>query len=141
MTPVDPVSPGPVTVWMVHKETGRQGVRGELILAGRTLIFRPEVRGAKRNLDLLGETVLPLADVRKAERARGTPVLEVWHGIEDLPAVVLFYFVKPPDIYSSPMMNPRSAGATYLANSNLLYREEIDRWVGAIEAARQMAGR
>lgn len=130
----------PATVWMVHHGTGRQGVHGDLVLTDRELIFRPEIRGAKRDLDLLGETVLALADVTKVIRARGTPVLEVHARTPGVPRVILFYFAKPPDIYSSPMTNPKRAGATYLASSNLLYLEEIRDWVGAIDAARRSAG-
>jgi len=63
----------PTTVWMVHKGTGLQGVRGELILEVGRLIFRPEVRGAKP--DLLGETIFPLAAVKSAGHALGSPVL------------------------------------------------------------------
>lgn len=134
MTPADPA-----TVWMVHKGTGTSGVRGELFLTERELVFRPEVRGAKRNLDLLGETVLPLAEIRRAVRARATPVLEIRTGTVGVPPVLLFFFARPPDMYSSALMNPRTHSATYLANSNLLYREEIEAWVEAIRAAMRAA--
>ena len=130
MTTVDPA-----TVWMVHKETGTSGVRGELFLTDRDLVFRPEVRGARGNLDLLGETVLPLAAISKAVRSRATPVLEVRAQTAGVPDVLLFFFAKPPDMYSSGLMNPRTHSATYLANSNLLYREEIGAWVSAIRSA------
>jgi hypothetical protein len=120
---------------MVHGDTGRMGVRGELVLTEGEVIFRPEIRGARRNLDLLGETVLPLSSIRRARRSRGTPVLEVRTRTPGVPQVVLFFFAKPPDMYSSGLMNPRTHSATYLANSNLLYREEIDQWVGAIRSA------
>jgi hypothetical protein len=125
----------PATVWMVHKDTGRAGVRGELVLTEAALIFRPEIRGAKRDLDLLGETVLPLGEVRKASRNRGTPVLEVRTRTSGVPAVILFFFAKPPDMYSSGVMNPRTHSATYLANSNLIYRDEVESWVSAIRSA------
>ena len=135
MTPVEPA-----TVWMVHKETGTSGVRGELFLTEIELVFRPEVRGAKPNLDLLGETVLPLGAIRKAVRSRATPVLEVRTETPGIPDTLLFFFAKPPDMYSSGLMNPRTHSATYLANSNLLYKEEIEGWVEAIRAAIRSAG-
>jgi hypothetical protein len=125
--------PDPTTVWMVHKDVGRAGVRGDIMLAGSRLIFRPEVRGAKP--DTLGETVIPLSGVEKVRRARATPVLEVHVSVQGLPPVVLFYFVKPPDPYSSGMPNPRSAALTYLASSNALYEEEVAAWARAIRAA------
>lgn len=134
------VTVDPATVWMVHKRTGRQGVRGDLILKGRELVFRPEIRGAKRDLDLLGETVLPLADIRKVSRTRGSPVLEVRTRTTGVPPVVLFFFARPPDMYSSAMPDPRGASMSYLTSSALVYREEIDTWIGAIDAAREAAG-
>ena len=124
------------TVWMVHKGTGKQGVKGELLLTERDLVFRPEIRGAKRDLDLLGETVIPLATLRRASRSRGSPVLEIRSKSPGVPAIVLFFFAKPPDMYSSAMPDPRGASMTYLTSSGLVYREEIDDWVGAIDASR-----
>ena len=128
----------PTTVWMVHKQTGLQGVRGELILEDRRLIFRPEIRGAKP--DLLGETVFPLDEVKSAGHALGSPVLELRVKVEGLPPVILFYFSKPPDIYSSPLGNPRTHGAQYLTTSNIVYGEEIAGWVEAIDEARTRFG-
>ncbi len=98
-------APPPTTVWMVHKDTGKQGVRGELTLEAERLIFRPEIAG--RNLDLLGETVFAPHEIRGARKAKGSPVLKLDVSTPGLPKVVLFYFTKPPDMYSSPMPNPR----------------------------------
>ena len=39
-------------------------------------------------------------------------------------------------MYSSAMPDPRGASMTYLTSSGLVYREEIDDWVGAIDASR-----
>ena len=122
--------PDPATVWMVHKDVGRAGVRGEIMLAEDRLIFRPEVRGAKP--DTLGETVLGLDQVRKVTRVRRSPVLELHVQTEGLPPVVLFYFVKPPDIYSSGAANPRSYAAAYLTNAAAVYEEEVADWLNAI---------
>jgi hypothetical protein len=130
--------PDPTTVWMVHKDVGRAGVRGDIMLAADRLIFQPEVRGAKP--DTLGETVIPLAGVEKVRRSRATPVLELHLSVQGLPPVVLFYFVRPPDPYSSGMPNPRSAALTYLASSNALYEEEVATWARAIGAAHRARG-
>lgn len=124
------MAPDPSTVWMVHKSTGPQGVRGELILEADRLIFRPELTGTK--LDLLGETVIENVDIQKVSRSRHSPVLDLRVSTPGVPEVVLFYFVKPPDMYSSGLPNPRRAVATYLTNSNALYTEEVDEWVRAI---------
>jgi hypothetical protein len=124
------MAPDPSTVWMVHKSTGQRGVRGELLLETDRLIFRPELTGTK--LDLLGETVFAILDIEKVSRARHSPVLELRVSTPGIPDVVLFYFVKPPDRYSSGLPNPRTAVATYLTSSNALFAEEVDEWVRAI---------
>ena len=125
--------PDPSTVWMVHKGVGRRGVRGDLILQRDRLIFRPEIRGARP--DVLGETIFPLADVRKVTRSKRTPVLELKLTVEGLPETVLFYFVKPPDMYSSGASHPRTAVTLYLTNSNALYEEEVTLWVDDLRQA------
>jgi hypothetical protein len=83
-------------------------------------------------LDLLGETVFASADIEKVGRSRHSPVLELRVSTPGIPEVVLFYFVKPPDMYSSGLPNPRTAVATYLTSSNALYTDEVDEWVRAI---------
>jgi hypothetical protein len=129
----------PSTVWMVHKATGQQGVRGELQLEPARLIFRPELAGTPP--ELLGETVFAGEHIRKVARTKHSPVLELRVSTPGLPEVVLFYFVKPPDKYSSGLPNPRIAVATYLANSNLVYTEEVDDWVRAIKEELAHSGR
>jgi len=118
------------TVWMVHRSTGQRGVRGELLLQSDRLIFRPELAGTA--IELLGETVIAGEDIEKVGRSRHSPVLELRVNTPSIPQVVLFYFVKPPDMYSSGLPNPRSAVATYLTRSNAVYTEEVDEWVRAI---------
>jgi len=130
--------PDPATVWMVHKSTGRPGVRGELILESERLIFRPELRTAKP--DTLGETVFAVASIEKVGRSRGSPVLEVRVSAPGVPPVVLFYFVKPPDIYSSGMPNPRFAGASFLIGSNALLADQVAEWEREIRAAHRARG-
>jgi hypothetical protein len=119
------------TVWMVHRATGPLGVRGELLLERERLIFRPDLVGTPP--ELLGETIFAGEHIRKVARSKHSPVLELRVSIPGLPEVVLFYFVKPPDRYSSGLPNPRIAVAAYLANSNLVYTEEVDAWVRAIK--------
>ena len=123
----------PSTVWMVHQESDPRGVRGDLILREDRLIFRPELRAAK--LDTLGETVVGLEEVTKVARPRRSPVIELHVQTEGLPEVVFFYFVKPPDIYSSGAANPRSAAMMYLTTAGAMYEEEVAEWVDAIRSA------
>ena len=121
---------GPATVWMVHKGTGTRGVRGELILEADRLIFRPELRAARP--EVLGETVFGMDQVTKVSRSRRSPVLELRVLTDGVPPVVLFYFVKPPDMYSSGAANPRSFAAVYLTNAGAVYEEEVSDWLKAI---------
>jgi hypothetical protein len=123
---------GPSTVWMIHKDTGSRGVRGELTLEADRLIFRPELRAARP--DTLGETVFGMDQVTKASRSRRSPVLELRVVTEGIPPVVMFYFVKPPDMYSSGAANPRSYAAVYLTNAGAVYEEEVSEWLNAIRA-------
>ena len=124
----------PASVWMVHMETGRDGVAGTLTLLRDVLLFRPHLKG--RRLDTLGETVFALDEIRSAAKARLSPVLEVRVRTPGIPPIVLFYFVKPPDRYSSGFQDPRSSSAFYLSNSGVLFEEEIGQWAKAIEDAR-----
>ena len=124
---------GPTEVWMVHKGTGTRGVRGDLILEAERLIFRPELRAARP--DALGETVFGLDQLTKVTRSRRSPVIQLHVTTDGLPPVVLFYFVKPPDMYSSGAANPRSYAALYLSNAGAVYEEDITEWVQAIRKA------
>jgi hypothetical protein len=128
----------PATVWMVHKGTGKRGVRGELILNPDRLIFRPELRSAKP--DTLGETVFALRQIDKVTRSRGSPVIELRVAAPSVPPVVLFYFIKPPDIYSSGMPNPRFAGASFLIGSNALLADQVAEWEREIRTAHRAQG-
>ena len=125
----------PPTVWMVHKGVGRAGVRGELTLEADRLIFRPEIRTAKP--DALGETVFSVEQITRVGRSRSSPVLELRVDTPGLPPVVLFYFVKPPDIYSSGLPNPRFAGASFLTGSNALLADQVAEWVQSIRDAKK----
>ena len=130
--------PDPSTVWMVHKGVGQRGVRGDLILQRDRLIFRAEIRGGRP--DTLGETIFPLEEIRKVSRSKRTPILELKLTIEGLPETVLFYFVKPPDMYSSGATHPRTAVTMYLTNSNALYEEEVTLWFDDLRQAVRSAG-
>jgi hypothetical protein len=124
----------PATVWMVHKDTPKNGVRGRLSLEPAHLVFRPDV-AAGAAVDSLGQTVLGVDEIGKVARARASPVLEVHTSTPGLPGVVLFYFAKPPDIYTSASVNPRARGATYLGTSNTFLSDVVGEWVSAVRAA------
>src|SRR5438552_438872 len=83
----DPAS----TVWMVHAFTGMAGRKGTLSTGERGLTFRPE---ASR----WSETEFPFADIKRARRVLGSPVLEIAISRQGVPPLVGFYFIKPPDL-------------------------------------------
>jgi hypothetical protein len=85
--------PEPITVWMVHLGRGRdpQEVKGVLALHADTLVFTHAREG--------GTTRFPLAQVRRARRNRGTPILMVEWVDREVKRSTAFYFVKPPPLH------------------------------------------
>ena len=124
------------TVWMVHRRTSLAGVKGTLTLDDRALVFVPEGGRA-------GETVLPVASIVRAHRARGTPVLEVRIDVPNAPSVIGFYFVQPPPLAQSGsgvkvldrFLTKRRA-VIKLKVASSAKRDEVDLWVLAIRSAR-----
>jgi hypothetical protein len=87
------VVPAPVTVWAVElgPRSDLEEVRGSLSLASDALVFTPrdERRGPQR---------LPLTDISRARRLRGSPVLMVVSGRGAGTRRTAFYFVQPPPL-------------------------------------------
>lgn len=99
---------------------------------------------------------IPLSEVRKVRRLRGSPVLMVHHGSPDR-LQTAFYFTQPPPLHqpeTSEVERPDlsgvtlSAGAsrrgkkammrgnlTYLSNRNVSLKLVIDAWVKEIRRA------
>jgi hypothetical protein len=123
------------TVWMVHARTGLQGVKGTIALEGGALVFRPA--GGRS-----AETVIPVGDIRRLRRARGSPVMEVEISIAGAPPIIGFYFVKPPPLTPPTegyrpfghFLARRRAIATLRAG-NAARREDVEVWVDAVRAA------
>jgi hypothetical protein len=123
------------TVWMVHARTGLEGVKGTIALESRALVFRPT--GGRS-----GETVIPVGQIRKLRRARGSPVMEVEISIVGAPPIIGFYFVKPPPLTPPTegyrpfgrFLARRRAIATLRAG-NAARREDVGAWVDAVRAA------
>ena len=122
----------PAIVWMVHRETPRSGVRGRLSLEPAHLVFRPEV-GPATSVDALGQTLIALADVSKASKTPGSPVLEVHSSTPGLPGVIMFFFAKPPTPRGS--VHPRAYGAGILGVSNTFVGPDVAAWAQTIRAA------
>jgi hypothetical protein len=130
----------PSTVWMVHARTGITGIKGSLDLEGRVLVFHPESTSH-------GDTRIPLEAIRRSRRVRGTPILEIYPRVANVPDVIGFYFVQPPKIASSDdptttmgAMNPfrrhagRRAALRKLRLANAQKKTEVQQWVDRLSA-------
>jgi hypothetical protein len=125
------------TVWMVHARTGLQGVKGTIALEGGALVFRPT--GGRSS-----ETVIPVGEIRRLRRARGSPVMEVEISIAGAPPIIGFYFVKPPPL-TAPTEGYRPFGRflarrraiASLRAGNAARREDVEVWVDAVRAAQR----
>lgn len=119
---------------MVHAGTGIQGVKGRLSLVGQAVVFRPEATGA-------ATTTFDLANVSRARRVLGSPVLELQLRAPHGPAVVGFYFVEPPSLEQHDTRSRfgrrtgRSRNALQLVRASGVKKAEIITWVGAIRRA------
>jgi hypothetical protein len=125
------------TVWMVHSGTDTSGVKGDLSLDPRGVVFTP------RQAIPADETVFDLDDVTRVRRVRGSPILELRMRRSITPKVVGFYFVQPPSLEAqrdSAMMTGRRMrreAAVSLFKLNPVKREEVAWWVEAIKQARE----
>jgi hypothetical protein len=82
---------------------------------------------------------IPAAEIRRARRRRGSPILEISYG-ED--RTVFLYFAEPPPL---PGSNPRpglggkgierAASAMHLGAESRLLRRMIDEWSEALREA------
>jgi hypothetical protein len=125
------------TVWMVHARTGLEGVKGTLALEDRALVFRPT--GGRS-----AQTVIPVGQIRRVRRARGSPVMEVEIAIAGGPPIIGFYFVKPPPL-TPPTEGYRPFGRflarrkaiASLRAGNAARRVDVEAWVDSVRAAQQ----
>ena len=125
----------PSSVWMVNRETGPDGWRGTINLEEEALVFRPADGGRPREY--------AYAEIRRARRVRGTPVLELrLEPTSDL-KLVGFFFVQPPslDPDNAPgkvmkKRRARMAAVGKLHRWNAVKKQEIDDWVRAMSARR-----
>jgi hypothetical protein len=121
---------------MVHAGTGLNGVKGALSLHPDRLLFQP---ASAR----YGEVTFLLRDVRKARRARASPVLELSLKRPGGPSLVGFYFIKPPSLEEPdpPRLFRRKRAkrlaAQSLRSANLDKKHEVAEWVDAIRLSRQ----
>jgi hypothetical protein len=130
-----------VTVWVVPLGRGAamDGVKGSLSIVEDTLEFTPTD-------DPLGVKRWSLAEVTRARRLRGSPVLlvELGRGAER----IAFYFVQPPPLqppdeplrpslgFGRPTKRRvRRRNVTYLGMANRDLRELLREWEVRVRAA------
>jgi hypothetical protein len=125
----------PAAVWLVSRETGQLGWEGTLTLEREHLAFRPEDGGAPR--------FFPLAEIRKAHRVLGSPVLELRLAPTNNQRLVGFYFVRPPSLEPPSTTTPRplqkrtarKRAVLTLRAANTMKMDDIRTWVRAIRRA------
>lgn len=117
--------PAAVTVWAVELD-GRSSldeVRGSLTLASDALVFTPRDAGR-------AERRIPLREVSRARRLRGSPVLMVvCEGPESVTRTA-FYFVQPPPL-EQPDEPLRPTLAPIVRNSRRKGRRQNVGYLGA----------
>ena len=149
--------PEPTTVWMVRLDRGSvDDVRGELDLADDAVVFTEAKTG--------WEVRFPFAEVGKARRVRGSPILMLIHKPEGKPQRIAFYFSQPPPLKPPEPGSLPSAGLAmrpmggfgafrrtskrrhmktnigYLTTANTGKREEIQEWAAEIGRRLTSAG-
>jgi len=136
-------------VWAVElaKEVEPDEIKGTLELSDSALLFIPldEGRPGLR---------IPLTDILKVRRLRGSPVLMVERMMQTGPRRTAFYFAQPPPLnallgtaperpsglaaFRSPKRKARRDNVNYLGLTNREKKETLAEWVRALREA--MAG-
>jgi len=135
--------PEPVKVWLVPLgRNNQEEVPGRLSLEPVGLIF---------DVDEGGVETLPLNQIKKVGRVRGSPILMVTHVAEGESLRTAFYFSKPPPVPSrrsatvtadrgrslrrSGKRRDQRANASYLTSANTLQKELVVEWTIEIRRA------
>ncbi len=137
--------PESVTVWLVELSTGlaARERKGTLSLQPDVIAFSPS--------DGSEDLRIPLAQVRKARRLRGSPVLLVTHDAGGRTVRTALYFVQPPPLEDlrgegperpaplglrkSSKRKARRQNIGYLGTWNRQLKADIQEWEKAIRPA------
>jgi hypothetical protein len=136
--------PSPVTVWAVELQPGSslEEVQGSLALETEALVFTPrDGHGPERRY--------PLAEIARARRLRGSPVLMIVHAPAREQRRTAFYFVQPPPLVPTAesrkaVLGPLAGGsprkvrrrnASYLGLSNREKKQDLHEWERAVQEA------
>jgi len=140
------VVPRAVTVWAVElgKDVEPDETKGTLELASQALLFSPndETRPAVR---------LPVSEIVKVRRLKGSPVLMVERTTASGPRRTAFYFVQPPPLsallgtsverpsglaaFRNPRRKARRDNVGYLGTTNREKKAALNEWVRAVRTA------
>lgn len=140
----EPIVPGPTTVWAVEMHLGTLERKGTLSLEPDAVHFSPDSSGR--------EIRIAFADLTRARRLRGSPVLLIAHTEGGRKLRTAFYFVEPPPlgpllgkeepVPQRPSLFPRSTrrrvrrqNVGYLSLSNRVKKEEVREWERALSRA------
>ena len=133
-------------MWAVElaKEVEPDEIKGTLELSDAALLFIPldEGRPGLR---------IPLTDILKVRRLRGSPVLMVERMMQTGPRRTAFYFAQPPPLnallgtaperpsglaaFRSPKRKARRDNVNYLGLTNREKKETLSEWVRAVRDA------
>ena len=144
--------PRATTVWAVElaDERGPDEIKGTLELSGAALLFTPQD-------EALPGLRIPVADIVKVRRLRGSPVLMVERAFSTGRRRTAFYFAQPPPLGTllgtatpekptglSALRNPkrkaRRDNVNYLGLTNREKKAVLAEWVRAVRAAMARGG-
>ena len=130
----------PKKMWAVRMGAGMDGAEGTLRLTDTDLEF--ELNGED------GAIRIPLVDIRKAKRVRGSPILlvDTYRSPDgtDRPARFAFYAVEPPSLRPQGRQTKgrvRRHAIVYLQSANPRHKEDLDGWERELRAAVDAARR
>jgi hypothetical protein len=120
-------------VWAVRLGGLQREVKGFITLEDDALVFE--------SADGSPGDRIPLRDLRRAKRIRGSPVLVIHYETESEDARAAFYFSKPPPV-DPPGVKKRRArrqAVHYLEMANVEIKEEVKAWERAVRDAMRSA--
>jgi len=125
----------PVTLWAVRIGVSDQDAEGKLSLEPGALVFDLA--------DEEGTLRIPLENIRKAKRIKGSPILLVDSVEKERPVRFAFYFVKPPPLHpegreSKGRVKRKAVG--YLQTANAERKDLVRDWEKAVREAKAAAG-
>jgi hypothetical protein len=120
----------PVTAWGVRIGVSDKDAKGRLSLGETELVFDLATEE--------GTLRIPLENITKVKRLRGSPVLVVDSREGEKVARFAFFFVKPPPLRRETHERRgkvRRRAVTYLQTTNASHKEALKAWETAVQEA------